>query len=233
MFSRRTFRRFREGGHPACRAARTVSRPLADHDTAARWQTFGMLVSASNPVLRAASFALARAFVARALPWLLFIAAACWIGPVHAESPYERDQREQLEKYQREHGLSPQVQQAQRWEREWKEQHPGQPVPNAGVLQKLHRDETKANIDAGFARMRAQRQAQLQHEYRMSRDHQAQLLAAQHVAWTPAQWKDWDRRYDQAQQQKAQGYLKAVELSGEMGRQERAREEQEKLWKQR
>ena len=161
------------------------------------------------------------------------MSAALCADPARAETPYERNQREQLEKYQREHGLSPQVEQAQRWEREWKAQHPGQPVPNAGELQKLHRDETLATMNADFARMRAQRQADLRREYQMSRDHQARQLAAQHITWTPQQWKAWDRQYDLAQQQKAQDYLKAVELSGEMARQEKAREEEEKRWKQR
>jgi hypothetical protein len=164
---------------------------------------------------------------------LASLGAACWVGAARAETPYERDQREMLEKYQREHGLSPQVQQAQRWEREWKEQHPGQPVPSAGALQKLHREETTANINAGFAKMRAQRQAELQREYQLSRSHQERALAAQHITWTPQQWKAWDRQYDLAQQQKAKDYLRAVELSGEMARKEREREEQEKFLKQR
>jgi len=171
--------------------------------------------------------------IARPSSLLALLATTLCIAIAHAETPYERDQREQLEKYEREHGLSPQVQQAQRWEREWKEQHPGQPVPNAGVLQKLHRDEIMANTNAGFARMRAQRQADLQREHQMSRDYQARVLAAQHISWTPAQWQAWEREYDRAQQQKAQDYLKAVELSGEMARQEKAREEDEKRWKQR
>lgn len=150
-----------------------------------------------------------------------------------AETPYERNQREQLEKYQREHGsLPPDVEQRLRWEREWKAQHPGQPLPSAGALQKLHRDETSANIRAGFADMRARRQAELRREHQMARDHQARQNAAQHITWSPAQWQAWERQYDLAQQRKAQDYLKAVELSGEMARREKEREEDEKRWKQ-
>ena len=162
--------------------------------------------------------------------FVILAAAACACAAL-AETPYERDQREQLEKYQREHGLSPQVQQAQRWEREWKEQHPGQPVPTAGVLQKLHRNETQANINAGFAKMRADRQAQLQHEYQLSRDHQARINASQHITWTPQQWKEWDRQYDQAQHQKAIDYQKAAAMAGEIDRRQREQEEQDKYWK--
>ena len=78
-------------------------------------------------------------------------------GAAHAETPYERDQREQLEKAQREGTLSPQVAQRLRWEQEWRTQHPGEPMPNPGQMQKLHRDEIIANTNAGFAKMRAPR----------------------------------------------------------------------------
>jgi len=162
----------------------------------------------------------------------LLACAAVWAAAARAETPYERNQREQLEKYQREHGLSPQVEQAQRWEREWKEQHPGQPVPNAGVLQKLHRDETTANIHAGFAQMRAQRQAELRRQHQMARDHQARQLAARHITWTPAQWQAWERQYDLDQQRRAQDYLKATQQAAEIDLAQREREEDEKRWKQ-
>jgi hypothetical protein len=165
----------------------------------------------------------------RTLLFILVLAALT----ARAETPYEQDQRQQLEKYQREHGLSPQVQQRLRWEKEWREQHPGQPLPSAGALQKLHQDEIIANIKAGGARMWAARQAELQRNYELSRDNQQRRLAAQHITWTPQQWRQWDRQYDQEQQQRAQDYLKAVELSGEMARREHEREEQERLWRQR
>ncbi len=164
---------------------------------------------------------------------LLVAAASGWPLPARAESPYERDQREMLEKARREQTLSPQAERALRWEREWREQHPGQPVPNAGVLQKLHRQETLDITNADFDRMRAARQAELKREYLLSRRNQAQKLAAQHVTWTAQQWREWDRAYDLAQQKKAQDYLKASEQAGEIFRLQREREEQEKLWKQR
>lgn len=151
-------------------------------------------------------------------------------GAALAETPYEADQRQQMEKYQREHGVSPQVAQSQRWAAEWRAQHPGQPLPNEGQLQKLHRDETQANIQAGFAKMRARRQAELQREYQISRAYQQRQLAAQHITWTPQQWQAWDRRYDQAQHQKANDYLRAVQQAGEINQAEREHDEQQRIF---
>ena len=156
---------------------------------------------------------------------------AALAGAAHAETPYERDQREQLEKAQREGTLSPQVAQRLRWEAEWRQQHPGEPMPNPGQMQKLHRDEIIANTNAGFAKMRAQRQAQLQHEYQMSRANQQRQLDARHITWTPAQWKEWDRQYDRAQQQKAQDYLNGVRQAGEIDRMQREQEERDRIYK--
>jgi hypothetical protein len=150
-------------------------------------------------------------------------------GAVQAESPYERDQRQQLEKYQQEHGLSPQVQQTLRWQAEWRQQHPNEPMPNLGVLEKLHRQETLNNISQGFAKMRQERQAKLQHDYLVSKQHQAQILASQRITWTPQQWQAWDRQYDQEQQRRAQDYIKASALSSEMAREEATRDEAERI----
>ena len=149
----------------------------------------------------------------------------------HAETPYERDQREQLEKAQREGKLSPQVAQRLRWEQEWRAQHPGEPMPNPGQMQKLHSAEIMANTNAGFARMRAQRQAELQREYQLSRANQQRQLAAQHITWTPQQWQAWDRQYDRAQQQKAQAYLDGVKQAGEIDRMQREQQERDRIFK--
>jgi len=159
------------------------------------------------------------------------LATVSWVTAVYAETPFERDQREQLEKYQREHGLSPQVLQAQRWQQEWRQQHPNEPMPTLGDLEKLHRQEILHNMNQDFAKMRQARQAQLQREYLLSKQHQQQILASQHVTWTPQQWKNWDRQYDLAQQQKAQDYLKAVAEAGAMSRTEMAQEEQDRIRK--
>jgi hypothetical protein len=152
-----------------------------------------------------------------------------WVTAARAETPYERDQREQLKKYQQQHGLSPQVLQAQRWQQEWRQQHPNEPMPTLGALEKLHRQEILQTMNQDFAKMRQERQAQLQREYLLSKQHQQQILASQHVTWTPQQWKEWDRQYDLAQQQKAQDYLKAMAEAGEMSRAEMAQEEQDRI----
>jgi hypothetical protein len=152
-------------------------------------------------------------------------------GAAHAETPYERDQREQLEKAQRKGTLSPQVAQRLRWEQEWRTQHPGEPMPNPGEMQKLHRAEIIANSNAGFAKMRAQRQAELQRQYQLSRANQQRQLDAQHITWTPQQWQAWNRQYDRAQQQKAQDYLNAVRQAGEIDRMQREQEERDKYLK--
>ena len=161
---------------------------------------------------------------------LILSLLAALAGTAHAETPYERDQREQLEKAQREGTLSPQVAQRLRWEQEWRTQHPGEPMPNPGQMQKLHQAEIIANTNAGFAKMRAQRQAQLQHEYQLSRDHQQRQLDAQHIHWTAQQWQQWDRQYDAAQRQKAQDYLNAVKQAGEINQAEREHDEQQRIF---
>ena len=166
----------------------------------------------------------------RQAPALLFLLAAASAAAL-AETPYERDQREQLEQYQRQHGLSPQQQQAQRWQREWREQHPGEPLPSFGALEKLHRAETQQNINQGFAQMRQRRQAELRQEYLLSRQQQERRLAAQHVTWTAAQWQNWDHQYDLAKQQQAKDYLEGERQAGEIFEAQRKQEESEKLWK--
>jgi hypothetical protein len=154
-----------------------------------------------------------------------------WVTAAQAETPYEKDQREMLERDQREHGTSAQVQQRLRWEKEWRQQHPNEPMPSAGALQKLHREEIISNMNQGFARMRQERQAKLQQDYLLSKQIQQRKLAEQHITWSAEQWKNWDREYDRAMQQRAQDYLKAVEQAGEFARAEKAREEEEKLRK--
>ncbi len=154
-----------------------------------------------------------------------------WVTTAQAETPYEKNQREMLERYQQEHGLSEQVQQAERWKQEWRQQHPNEPMPSFGALEKLHRKEIISNTNQDFAKMRQERQAKLKRDYLLSKQNQQRKLASQHITWTAEQWKQWDREYDLAMQQRAQDYLKAVELDGEMARAEKAREEEEKLRK--
>jgi hypothetical protein len=161
--------------------------------------------------------------------WVVVVLAtsttAAWQTAACAESPYEQDQRQQLEQYQREHGLSPEVAQAQRWKREWQEQHPNEPVPHSGVLQKLHRQETTDNITRGFAKMRQERKAELMRNYQLSRQHQQQILTAQHVNWTPEQWKQWNRQYDEGLRAQVRSYEEGRTVNAEIIEMERQRRE--------
>ena len=118
----------------------------------------------------------------------------------------------------------PQVQQYERWKQEWYQQHPNEPLPILPVLEKMHHGEIIQNMNNDFALMRQRRQAELQHEYQLSKQHQEQINAAQHVTWTAAQWKNWDREYDQQKRQEAQDYLNAIKQAGEMQREEWRRE---------
>jgi hypothetical protein len=152
-------------------------------------------------------------------------AATLWHAVAHGDTPYELDQRQQLEQYQREHGLSPDAAQAQRWRREWQEQHPNQPVPNAGVLQKLHRQETHDNINAGFDKMRRERQAELLRNYQLSRQHQQEILARQHLTWTAGQWRDWNRQYDAGLRAQVRSYEQGKAINAEIMEMERQRRE--------
>ena len=100
--------------------------------------------------------------------------------------------------------------QYERWKREWVQQHPGEPIPNLGVLEHLHEGEIIANTNADMARMRQARQAQLQAEYRKARLDQQRALPAQHIVWTTEQWKAWDREYDLQRRQSAEEYLDGI-----------------------
>jgi hypothetical protein len=131
----------------------------------------------------------------------------------------QRMQTEALSQ-QAQQGTSPQVQQYERWKKEWYQQHPNEPLPILPVLEKMHHGEIIQNMNNGFAQMRQRRQEELQHEYQMARHHQEQINVAQHVTWSAAQWKNWDGEYDHQKQQEAQDYLNAIKQSGEMQREE-------------
>ncbi len=131
-------------------------------------------------------------------------------------------QRQALQQ-QAQQAPSPQVQQAERWKQEWVQQHPNEPMPSFGALEKLHRGEIMSNTNAGFARMRQARQAQLQHDYLMSKQNQERMLAAQHITWSAQQWANWNREYDQQMHQRANDYLEGVRQAGEMEREEQRR----------
>jgi hypothetical protein len=110
-----------------------------------------------------------------------------------------------------------------RWTQEWKQQHPGQPVPSLPVLEHMHEGDIQANINAGFAAMRARRQAELQSEYLRAKQIQQRQLDAQHVTWNAQQWAAWNKQYDDAKHQEANDYLEMVRREGERQREEMRR----------
>jgi hypothetical protein len=132
-------------------------------------------------------------------------------------------QRQALQQQQVQQVNNPRIGQYERWKQEWLQTHPGQPVPSMGVLEHMHEGQIIQQSNEGFAKMRAQRQAQLQAEYQMVKRNQEQQLAAQHITWTAQQWQAWDREYDQQHKQRAQEYLDAVKYAGEMEREEQRR----------
>ncbi len=145
------------------------------------------------------------------------VVTTSWFTAASAETPYERDQREMLEEGASERGLSAQVEQAGRWKKEWREQHPNEPMPSFGALEKLHRGEIIANMRAGFRGHAPAATGGDKRNYQLAKQRQQPLLTAAHVTWTPQQWQQWDRQYDLEQQKRAQDYLKAAELSGRWG----------------
>jgi hypothetical protein len=157
---------------------------------------------------------------------IVFATAAC------AETPYEADQRRQLEQYQKTHPVSPQVAQAQRWEREWREQHPNEPMPSFAKLEKMHQAELLANNKLAGQRMWAAHNAELKRNHDWARESQRKQLAAKHITWTPQQWRQWENRYDEEQKQRARDYVKAFGEMGENARLEAQRDEEERRRKQ-
>jgi hypothetical protein len=115
-----------------------------------------------------------------------------------------------------------------RWQAQYRAEHPGQPMPNDGVLQKLHRDElikqTNADWDAG----RKERQDELKREYLLSRYNQQQINTKNGVKWTDAQWRAWDQRYSDEHQKQAEDFAKSWALMGEMARQQAMQEEHDR-----
>jgi hypothetical protein len=122
----------------------------------------------------------------------------------------------------------PQVAQYERWKQEWAQQHPGEPLPNMGVLEKMHRDEITTNIRQDGAAMWARRRQEVQARYQMAKQMQQSKNAAQHVTWTQQQWTQWDKQYDQEQRQAAQDYINAAAQSGADARAEAANTEYRK-----
>lgn len=123
----------------------------------------------------------------------------------------------------------PQVVQYERWKQEWQQQHPGEPLPNMGELEKLHHDEIMSNIKRDGADMWASRQQELRAKHQMAREMQEKKNAAQGITWSQAQWAQWERQYDGDQRQQAQDYVNAWGKMGEDARIEQANREYRKM----
>lgn len=115
-----------------------------------------------------------------------------------------------------------------RWQAEWRAQHPGEPMPNDGVLQKEHRGELIQLMDAGAQAGHQQRQEELRREHLLSRYNQQQINKKNGVTWTDAQWLAWDKRYNDEHRQNAEDFVRNWAAMGEMARQQAAQEEFER-----
>jgi hypothetical protein len=111
--------------------------------------------------------------------------------------------------------VRPQVAQYQRWQDEWRQTHPGEPMPTLAQFEKMHSAEIQADVRARGQKMWADRQAQLKADYLHARQMQEQRNAAQHVTWNSQQWAAFARDYDRQKHQEADDYLKAVAQAGE------------------
>ncbi|HVY05179.1 MAG TPA: hypothetical protein VHB46_04310 [Burkholderiales bacterium] len=115
-----------------------------------------------------------------------------------------------------------------RWKTEWREQHPNEPMPSDGVLQKLHRDELIKQSNADWDAGRKKRQEDLRREYLLSRYHQQQINTKSGVKWNDAQWRAWDQRYNAEHKQQAEDFARNWAMMSEMARQQAAQEEYER-----
>lgn len=141
-----------------------------------------------------------------------------------------REMTRQSLQQQAQQGRSPQVEQGERWEQEWRQQHPGEPMPSFGALEKMHRGEIMQNMNSGFARMRQNRQAELQRNRLWARQNQENILARQHITWSSQQWANWDRQYDEEQRQRAIEAEEAARQSAEIDKAAREEEERRKYY---
>ena len=115
-----------------------------------------------------------------------------------------------------------------RWQAQWRAEHPGQPLPNDGVLQKLHRNELIQQMNSDWDAGRKLRQEELRREYMLSRYNQQQINAKSGIKWTDAQWRAWDQRYIAEHKLQAEEFARNWELMGEMARQRAMQEEHDR-----
>jgi hypothetical protein len=143
-------------------------------------------------------------------------------NPKFTPSPNLSWQDQQIRNKQREQQLMQQqaaqpvnssILQSQRWENEWRQQHPGQPMPNAGQLQKMHSAEIQGNIKNGWAQMRQRQAVKANEEYQMATEISKRNAARDGVTWSKAQF---ERDYDQSHKDQADAYLESVRQSREI-----------------
>ncbi|MDR3615972.1 MAG: hypothetical protein P4L53_20610 [Candidatus Obscuribacterales bacterium] len=131
------------------------------------------------------------------------------------EQQIRNKQREQqLMQQQASQPVNPSTLQAQRWQDEWRQQHPGESMPNAGQLQKMHSTEIQNSITNGFAAMRQRQSAKSREEYDLATQISKRNAAQSGVPWSKAQF---DRDYEQSHIDHAKAYLEAVRQAGEIG----------------
>ncbi|MEO8466802.1 MAG: hypothetical protein ABI640_15805 [Gammaproteobacteria bacterium] len=117
------------------------------------------------------------------------------------------------------------MQKIDRWQKEFRKDHPGQPMLSDGQLQKLHRDELIAQSNKDMADGRELRQQQLRHEYLLLRHDQMQTNAKNGVTWNAAQWRAWDEEYNRQREDQARAWLQAWYQMGELAREQAIQEE--------
>jgi len=117
------------------------------------------------------------------------------------------------------------MQKLDRWQKEFRRDHPGEQMPNDGQLQKMHRDELIAQTNKDMAKGRELRQQELRHEYLLLRHNQMQVNAKNGVTWTDAQWRAWDEEYNRQREDEARAWLQAWYQMGQLAREQAIQEE--------
>lgn len=131
-----------------------------------------------------------------------------------AEQQVRNKQREQeLAQSRASQPINPSILQAQRWETEWRQAHPGQAVPNAGQLQKMHSGEIQNEINSGWAQARQRWAAKSNEEYQLATKISQRNAAQEGRTWNKA---EFDREYDESHREHAAKYLQSVQQSREI-----------------
>lgn len=114
---------------------------------------------------------------------------------------------------------------ADRWENEWRTQHPGQPMPNFGQLEKMHRGETLNNINNGFNAMRARRQQELSRNKSLAKQLYAKQIGKPGGTLSASEEQAFNRQYDNDQREYAEDFKRGQQQAGEIFEAERLERE--------